>query len=54
MDNAPCVHNFTVGLGGRDVPLEIYREIHAAVRDRSGIPFAILDLEPDRLPVEPG
>ena len=48
--DAPRIHNFTVGLGGRDVPLEIYPQIHQAVADGSGIPFAILDLEPDKLP----
>lgn len=50
MHNAPRVHNFSVGLGGRDVPLDIYPRIHAAVHAGSGIPFGILDLEPDKLP----
>ena len=50
MQNAPRVHNFSVGLGGRDVPLDIYPRIHAAVRAGSGIPFEIIDLEPDKLP----
>ncbi len=47
---APRVHNFSVGLGGRDVPLDIYPRIHEAVRAGSGIPFDIIDLEPDKLP----
>jgi len=50
MQNAPRVHNFSVGLGGRDVPLDIYPRIHEAVRAGSGIPFDIIDLEPDKLP----
>jgi len=50
MQHAPRVHNFSVGLGGRDVPLDIYPRIHEAVRAGSGIPFDILDLEPDKLP----
>jgi len=54
MADAPQVHNFTVGLGGRDVPLEIYPRIHEGMRAGSGIPFAILDLEPDKLPALTG
>ncbi|MGB5474246.1 MAG: pyruvate ferredoxin oxidoreductase [Gammaproteobacteria bacterium] len=50
MRDAPRVHNFSVGLGGRDVPLDIYPRIHAALRAGSGIPFDIIDLEPDKLP----
>ncbi|MEN8106671.1 MAG: pyruvate ferredoxin oxidoreductase [Pseudomonadota bacterium] len=50
IQDAPRVHNFTVGLGGRDVPLEIYPHLHQAIRDGRGLPFAILDLEPDKLP----
>lgn len=50
IQHAPRVHNFTVGLGGRDVPLEIYPVLHQAIRDGRGLPFAILDLEPDKLP----
>ncbi len=50
MHDAPRVHNFSVGLGGRDVPLDIYPRIHAALRAGSGIPFDIIDLEPDKLP----
>jgi pyruvate ferredoxin oxidoreductase alpha subunit len=50
LSTAPRVHNFSVGLGGRDVPLEIFPQLHRALRDGSGIPFAILDLEPEKLP----
>jgi pyruvate ferredoxin oxidoreductase alpha subunit len=48
--DAPRIHNFSVGLGGRDIPLSILPRLHQAVRDGLGLPFAILDLEPDRLP----
>jgi pyruvate ferredoxin oxidoreductase alpha subunit len=48
--DAPRIHNFSVGLGGRDIPLSILPRLHHAVRDGLGLPFAILDLEPDRLP----
>jgi pyruvate ferredoxin oxidoreductase alpha subunit len=48
--DAPRVHNFSVGLGGRDVPLDIYPRLHAALRNGDGLPYAILDLEPERLP----
>jgi pyruvate ferredoxin oxidoreductase alpha subunit len=50
MAEAPRVHNFTVGLGGRDIPLDIYPRLHAALLRGDGLPFAVLDLEPDRLP----
>jgi pyruvate ferredoxin oxidoreductase alpha subunit len=48
--DAPRIHNFSVGLGGRDIPLDIYPRLHAALRNGDGLPFAIVDLEPDRLP----
>lgn len=49
--DAPRIHNFSVGLGGRDIPMEIYPRILDAVREGSGMPFAILDMEPEKLPV---
>jgi pyruvate ferredoxin oxidoreductase alpha subunit len=49
MTEGPRVHNFTVGLGGRDVPLDIYPRVHQAVQTGAGEQFAILDLEPDKL-----
>jgi pyruvate ferredoxin oxidoreductase alpha subunit len=54
LEKAPRIHNFSVGLGGRDVPMEIYPRIHEAVRAGSGIPFSILDLEPEKLPALAG
>ncbi|MBI2778448.1 MAG: pyruvate ferredoxin oxidoreductase [Gammaproteobacteria bacterium] len=49
---APRVHNFAVGLGGRDVPLDIYPRLLAAIQPASPVRFAILDVELDKLPVE--
>jgi len=49
LPEAPRVHNFSVGLGGRDVPLDIFPRLHQALRIGSGKDFAILDLEPDKL-----
>jgi len=50
MEDAPRVHNFSVGLGGRDVPMDIYPRLHEALQNGSGLPYAVLDLIPDRLP----
>jgi len=50
MPDAPRVHNFSVGLGGRDVPLDIYPRLHAAMHSGDGLPYAVLDLQPERLP----
>ncbi len=49
---APRVHNFAAGLGGRDVPLDIYPRLLAATQSASPVRFAILDVELDKLPVE--
>jgi len=50
LPNAPRVHNFSVGLGGRDVPMDIYPRLHEALRSGTGLPYAVLDLIPERLP----
>ncbi len=49
---APRVHNFAVGLGGRDVPLDIYPRLLAAIQSAFPVRFAILDVELDKLPAE--
>ncbi len=51
LDPAPKVHNFAVGLGGRDIPLEILARSLAAIE---GEPtrFAIFDVDLSRLPEE--
>ena len=47
MAQAPCIHNVAIGLGGRDVPMEMWPrllDVPAAAGD-----FRILDLEPAKL-----
>lgn len=46
----PRVHDFAVGLGGRDVPLETLERVLEAARAPQPTTFAILDLEPEKLP----
>ncbi len=52
LDRPPRVFNFAVGLGGRDVPLEIYPRLLDAVDAGRGSDFDILDLDPSKLPAE--
>ncbi|MFQ5642561.1 MAG: pyruvate ferredoxin oxidoreductase [Thiogranum sp.] len=52
MENPPQVFNFAVGLGGRDVPLEIYARLLAAIGEGRGAGFDILDLDISKLPDE--
>ncbi len=52
LEQAPRVHNFAVGLGGRDVPLDIYPRLLAAAGDEVATRFSIFDVELDRLPEE--
>ncbi len=52
MPMRPKVHNFAAGLGGRDMPLEIYRRLLERIAHAAPVHFAIFDLEPDKLPVE--
>lgn len=48
----PRIHSFAVGLGGRDIPLDIYRKLHAAIKVPEPRAFSIIDVEPEKLPVE--
>lgn len=50
MERPPRVYNFSVGLGGRDVPMTTYSRLLDAVRTGQGATFDMLDLEPERLP----
>ncbi len=52
MDEPPRVHDVAVGLGGRDVPLELYPRLIEVARGEQETRFSILDLEPDKLPEE--
>jgi len=49
---APKVHSFAAGLGGRDVPLEIYPQLLKAVRGAKPEGFAIIDADPANLAKE--
>ena len=46
------VHSFAVGLGGRDIPMTLYRRLHDAIQVDEPAPFTILDVELDKLPPE--
>lgn len=48
----PRIHSFAVGLGGRDIPLEIYRTLHQQIDVTEPRPFSIIDVETEKLPVE--
>ncbi len=52
MENPPQVFSFAVGLGGRDVPIEIYPRLLEAVEAGLGTGFDILDLDTGKLPAE--
>lgn len=52
MANPPRLFNFAVGLGGRDVPLGLYRNLLETVTSTAPGRFSIFDLKPERLPPE--
>jgi pyruvate ferredoxin oxidoreductase alpha subunit len=52
MDDPPEVFNFSVGLGGRDVPLETFQRLLDAIDAGAGRGFDMLDLEPAKLPAQ--
>jgi pyruvate ferredoxin oxidoreductase alpha subunit len=52
LDDPPRVHAYAVGLGGRDMPLSLYGEALARAGSERPERFAVLDLAPDRLPME--
>lgn len=52
MENPPRLFNYAVGLGGRDVPLTLYRQLLETVTSTAPGRFAIFDLHPERLPDE--
>lgn len=45
--DAPQIHNVAIGLGGRDVPMEMWSRLLEVPRQEGG--FRILDLEPAKL-----
>ncbi len=52
MRRPPRVHNFAAGLGGRDIPLEIYPRLLKAAEGARAERFAIIDVELAKLPKE--
>lgn len=52
VDRPPKVHNFTVGLGGRDIPLEIYLKVLETVSKPTEGAFSILDVDIEKLAPE--
>ncbi len=51
--NAPCIHNFALGLGGRDMPMELLPRLLTHVQaNPQGSGFHIFDVELTRLPEE--
>ncbi|MEJ2021022.1 MAG: hypothetical protein P8X43_03005 [Maritimibacter sp.] len=52
LDNAPTVYNYALGLGGRDIPESMYRDLLKTIEKKSAPRFAILDADLDKLPPE--
>jgi pyruvate ferredoxin oxidoreductase alpha subunit len=52
MESTPRIHSFAVGLGGRDIPLELYRKLHDAIAVDTPAPFTIIDVDLEKLPME--
>jgi pyruvate ferredoxin oxidoreductase alpha subunit len=48
--NPPRVHSFAVGLGGRDVPMELYPRLIEAAKAGKPTRFEIFDVELEKLP----
>jgi pyruvate ferredoxin oxidoreductase alpha subunit len=52
MKKPPRIANFAVGLGGRDIPLDMLSRLVEAAKTKAGEGFSILDVELDKLPPE--
>jgi pyruvate ferredoxin oxidoreductase alpha subunit len=52
LDKAPKVYNYALGLGGRDIPETMYRDLLKTIEDKKAPRFAILDADLDKLPPE--
>lgn len=50
VEGAPRIHNFAVGLGGRDIPLDIYPRLMEAVKSPTPATFAVFDVNLEKLP----
>lgn len=54
LPNTPRIYSFAVGLGGRDIPLELYRQMHTRIHSEQPGQFSILDVDTDKLLPEDG
>lgn len=52
LPNPPRIHNFAVGLGGRDIPMELYPRLLAAADAPNPTRFDIFDVDLEKLPAE--
>lgn len=52
LDNPPRVHTIALGLGGRDIPMEIYPRILALADEKQPVRFAVFDADLNKLPEE--
>lgn len=50
LSDPPVVYNYAIGLGGRDVPMNLYPRLLVAVEEKASERFAIFDVEPEKLP----
>ena len=54
LPDSPRIYSYAVGLGGRDIPLDLYQRMHARIRDDEPGGFSILDVDTERLLPEDG
>jgi pyruvate ferredoxin oxidoreductase alpha subunit len=52
MPAPPRVHNFAAGLGGRDMPLDIYPRLLDAANAKDAVRFEILDVDLEKIAAE--
>jgi len=52
IEDAPRIHNFAIGLGGRDVPMDTLPKLIAAVRENRHEHFRVFDAVLEKLPEE--
>ena len=52
MDDAPKVYNYAIGLGGRDIPVTMYKDLIKATEDPKSPRFSIFDADLKKLPPE--
>lgn len=52
MDKPPKVFNYALGLGGRDIPVTMYRDLLKTIARKKAPRFAVLDADLEKLPPE--